>query len=254
MMARGALSAVGKSKLMRPGFKGDLMKHTSVDNRWRIGSRKTRILIPTLYLSLVISACMVTPGAIPAATTPAGGSSTADPRTAVLHAIQAHLTAGPYRVVASTTAGASEIAIHGEVILPDRFHLFSSNSGRPEREYIIIGPATYAKVDGQWTQIQVDLSGLLANFIDRLNPDVISDVRLVGPENADGVPALAYTYTYTNTIDGTLITNQNKIWVGVESGLPLKQVVDGEISGTAYHSEQVIEYDSSITIETPVIS
>jgi hypothetical protein len=32
----------------------------------------------------------------------------------------------------------------------------------------------------------------------------------------------------------------------------LKQVVDGEVSGTAYHSEQTIVYDSSITISAPV--
>jgi hypothetical protein len=220
------------------------MKPTSVSSRWISKNQKSRILFPTLILSVMMAACAPAPGSTP--------SPSGDARSAVLRAIQAHLDAGPYRVVASITAGAATTAIHGEVILPDRFHLFSSNSGGPEREYIIIGSATYARMNGEWSPLQIDLSGLIANFIDHVDPETISDVRLAGPEDVNGTPALAYTYTYTNTIDGTLITSQGKIWVGAASGLPLKQAVDGEAGGTAYHSEQTIEYDSSITIEAPV--
>jgi hypothetical protein len=227
------------------------MKPTSVSFKRISESRKCRILFPSLILSLLIAACAPTPAGTPTpGPTP---SPTGDARAAVLQAIQSHLTAGPYRVVASTTAGENTVAMHGEVILPDKFHLFSSVSGAPEREYIIIGPATYAHMNGQWSPLQLDLSGMIANFIDRLDPTAISDVRLAGPEEVNGTPALAYTYTYTNTIEGALITNHDKIWVGVAGGLPLKQVVDGEVSGTAYHSEQIIEYDSSITIDAPVI-
>ena len=226
------------------------MKPTSVSFEWIKKNRKSRILFPSLIFSLLMAACSPTP-----AGTPVPGSTalpSVDARTTVLQAIQAHLDAGPYRVVASITAGAALTAMHGEVILPDRFHLFSSNSGGPEREYIIIGSSTYAKMEGVWTPLRLDLSGMLANFIDRLDPAAISEVLFVGPEDVNGTPALAYTYTYTNTIDGSLIINHGKIWVGTAGGLPLRQVVDGEVSGTAYHSEQTIEYDSSITIEAPV--
>ena len=226
------------------------MKPTSVSFKRISESHKSRILFPSLILSLLIAACSPTPGGTPTpGPTP---SPTGDARAAVLRAIQAHLTAGPYRVVASTTAGENTVAVHGEVILPDKFHLFSSVSGGPEREYIIIGSATYAHVNGVWSPLQLDLSGMIANFIDRLDPTAISDVVLVGPDAVNGTPALAYTYTYTNTVNGALITNHDEIWVGTSSGLPLKQVVDGEVSGTAYHSEQTIVYDSSITIEAPV--
>jgi hypothetical protein len=226
------------------------MKPTSVSFKRISESHKSRILFPGLILSLLIAACSPTPGGTPIpGSTP---SPTGDARTAVLRAIEAHLTAGPYRVVASTTAGENTVAVHGEVVLPDKFHLFSSVSGGPEREYIIIGSATYAHVNGVWSPLQLDLSGLLANFIDRLDPTAISDVLLVGPDAVNGTPALAYTYTYTNTVNGALITNHDEIWVGTSSGLPLKQVVDGEVSGTAYHSEQTIVYDSSITVTAPV--
>ncbi|MGB7540317.1 MAG: hypothetical protein WBM17_17375 [Anaerolineales bacterium] len=226
------------------------MKPASVSFKRISQSHKNRILFPGLILSLLMAACAPTPGGTPTpGSTP---SPSGDARAAVLQAIQAHLAAGPYRVVAATTAGENTVAMHGEVILPDKFHLFSSVSGGPEREYIIIGSATYAHVNGQWTPVQIDLSGLIANFIDRLDPTAISDVLLAGPDAVNGTPALAYTYTYTNTVEGALITNHEKIWVGTSSGLPIKQVVDGEVSGTAYHSEQTIEYDSSITIAAPV--
>jgi hypothetical protein len=213
-------------------------------------SHKSKVLFPSLILLLLIAACSPTPAGTP--TPGPAPSPTGDARAAVLRAIQAHLAAGPYRVTASTTAGDNTIAMHGEVILPDKFHLFSSVSGGPEREYIIIGSATYAHVNGAWTPVQLDLSGMIANFIDRVDPTAISDVLLVGPDAVNGTPALAYTYTYTNTVNEALITNHDKIWVGTASGLPLKQVVDGEVSGTAYHSEQTIVYDSSITISAPV--
>jgi hypothetical protein len=213
-------------------------------------NRKIRILLPIAILSMVVAACSPTPS--PSPTPGPAPSPTGDARAAVLRAIQANLTAGPYRVTASTTAGDNTVAMHGEVILPDKFHLFSSVSGAPEREYIIIGPATYAKMNGAWTRLQLDLSGMVANFIDRLDPAAISDVALVGPDAVNGAPAVAYTYTYTNTVNGALITNHEKIWVAVASGLPVKQTVDGEASGSAYHSEQTLEYDSSITIEAPM--
>jgi hypothetical protein len=230
------------------------MKHLNVFIKRYFESRKRRILVPGILLSLVISACIATPASTPTDSSTIGSSPSVDARTAVLHAIQAHLTAGPYRVVASTTSGTTTTMMHGEVILPDRFHLFMSISGGAEREYIIIGSATYAKEGDQWLQLQIDLSGLLANFIDRLDPDAISDVRLVGPEEVNGTPALAYTYTYTSTIEGTLITNHDEMWVGVDNGLPIKQVIDGELNGTVYHMEQTIEYDASIIIEAPSIS
>ncbi len=228
--------------------------------------RRSLMLLPCLISALAMLACLGSPGtpptatvaAAPTATVPAAtavptaaGSSSDDARAALLRALQASQTAGPYRVVSSITSGTSTIAMHGEVILPDRFHLFSSNAGAPEREYIIIGSATYAKVGDQWSQVQIDLSDLVDNFINSLNPENISDVRLVGPEDANGTPALAYTFIYTNTIGGVQITNSDETWVGLDNGLPVKQVVDGELNGTAYHTEQAVEYDPSITIEAP---
>jgi hypothetical protein len=153
-------------------------------------------------------------------------------------------------VVSRISSGSSTTAMHGEVILPDRFHLFSSSAG-VEREYIIVGSATYARAGDEWHQVQLDLSSFIDSFINTLHPESISEVQLVGPQDVNGAPTLVYSFIYTNTIEGTLITNHDQTWVSVTSGLPVKQTVEGELNGTAYHTEQDIEYDPSITIEAP---
>jgi hypothetical protein len=225
----------------------------------KLHNRGRSVIFTGILLAMVVAACSPTPtppGSTPVSPVPSptvGGSPSGDAKAALLHAIAAHLTAGPYRVEASIVSGATTNAMHGEVILPDRFHLFSSINGGAEREYIIIGSATYAKVGGRWSKLTLDLSGLLANFVNNLDPSTISDVVLVGPESVGGVPALAYTFTYTNNVGGTLITDHDKMWVGVDNGLPIKQVVDGEVSGVVFHNEQTITYDSSITIDAPPV-
>jgi len=228
---------------------------------------RKRILVFCLGMPLVLAmlACLgsatLTPSAtaipataiatsVPAALTPTVASApVGDARSAVLQALQAVFTAGPYRVIATTVSGATTIQMHGEVILPDRFHLISSIGGSTEREYLIIGSTTYTKVGDQWTEVPIDVTSLVGGFLSSLDPDSISDVSLVGTEDVNGTTAQVYTFVYTNTINGTQIVTNDKLWIA--NGLPIKQTVDSDSTGTTYHSEQTIEYDSTITIEAP---
>jgi hypothetical protein len=223
-------------------------------------------------LAMAMMACLGSPAAAPTATaaavlatelpaaTPTSEAATAEPtvvgaisdepRDAVLRALQAIPTAGPYRVESSITSGTLTTNVNGEVILPDRFHLHANSNGT-EREYLIIGTTTYAKVGDQWSPIPIDLSSMIANFINSLNPDSITEVSRVGTEDVGGAPADVYTFTYTNTTLNPPLVSSDKLWIGEANGLPVKQTVDGDYNGSAYHSEQTIEYDSSITIEAP---
>lgn len=236
--------------------------------------RRTPILIPILMLALTTLACLGSPATSPTpiptappatepptgAATPTVEAATAEPtvvatgsgdaRESLLHALQAVATAGPYHVDSSITSGALTTSVNGEVILPDRFHLISDSNGA-EREYIIIGSTTYAKVGDQWSPIQLDLSGLIANFINALNPDYITDVNRVGTEDVNGAPADVYTFTYTNSSLNPPLVSSDKMWVDEATGLPVQQTVDGEYNGSVYHTEQTVKYDSSITIEAP---
>jgi hypothetical protein len=76
-------------------------------------------------------------------------------------------------------------------------------------------------------------------------------VVLVGVEDLSGTSAKHFTFTYTNNISGTEIVNTVNMWVSVDSGLPIKQVIDGTANGTPYQAAQDITYDPSITIEAP---
>lgn len=234
--------------------------------------RRVVILLPGVMLALAMMACLGSPAASPTATVVAipatvppvvtstveiataeptvAATVSGDARDVVIHALQAVATAGPYHVESSITSGALITSVNGEVILPDRFHLVSNSNGT-EKEYIIIGSDTYAKVGDQWSPIQLDLSGLIANFINALNPDYITDVNLVGTEDVDGAPADVYTFTYTNSTLNPPLVSSDKMWVDEASGLPVQQMVDGEYNGSVYHTEQMVQYDSNITIEAP---
>jgi len=233
---------------------------------------KNRLMfVPVLMTSLAMLACAV-PGTAPTATVvptvaapptdvPVTEEPTAevvptevvsgDARDELLRAIEAAKTSGPYRIVSSLVSGSTNVQEHGEVIPPDRYHLVATINTLPEREYIIIGPTTYLKAGDQWTSNTSDTAALVQGFINSFEPDQISDVSLLGIEDLNGVQAKHFQFTYTNTVSGVLITNTINMWVGVDNGLPLKQVIDGLSNGNPYHAEQTIEYDPSITIEAP---
>lgn len=231
------------------------------------------MFVPVLVLATAMLACAVPGAPAPTATVapaptdlPATEAPTAaaeptetattvgapsDAKAELVAAIQAALTAGPYSVVSSLTSATTSVNEHGDVILPDKFHLFATIGSAAEREYLIIGSASYIKVGDQWVQSPTDLSGMLQNFVNTFDPDKISDVVLVGTEDVSGTAAKHYTFTYTNDISGVTIQNTVNMWVGVDNGLPIKQVIDGTANGAPYEAAQTITYDPSITIEAP---
>lgn len=237
-------------------------------------SKTPLILLPTLAVSLAMLACSL-PGASPTATvaSPATlapaptatevAAPTEEPTAAVtaavsgdardelIAAINAAKTAGPYHVVSSLTSPTTSVNEHGDVILPDKFHIFATINTLPEREYLIIGSNTWVGTGGTLTATQVDISSFVDAFINTFDPDKISNVVLVGTEDVNGTPAKHFTFTYTNNISGVDILSNVDMWVGVDNGLPIKQVIAGTANGNPYQAQQDITYDPSITIEAP---
>jgi hypothetical protein len=241
-----------------------------------IAYKRSLLVLPVVMLALTSLACAVPGAPAPTATAaptvaapPTDVPATVEPTAAVeptvevtaavssdakaelVAAIQAALTAGPYNVVSSLVSATTNVQEHGDVILPDKFHLFASLNGIPEREYLIVGGVSYTKVGDQWVQSPTDLSGFLQNFVNTFDPDKISNVILVGIEDLSGTSAKHFTFTYTNEISGVTIENTVNMWVGVDSGLPLKQVIDGTANGHPYQAIQTIKYDPTITIVAP---
>lgn len=182
--------------------------------------------------------------------TQAAAPASGDARQAVINALKAVSTAGPYHVKITTGLGSSTShVIDGDIILPDHFHLNMQG-----REMLIIASKTYMKANGKWVEFPIDMGSLIQGMVGTLTEDIlngVSNAKLVGPDTVNGKAATLYTFDEAYTLDGKPYTSQNKLWVDSLRGLPIQQQVDGVVNGAASSTIQVITYDPTIKIDTP---
>jgi hypothetical protein len=176
------------------------------------------------------------------------------PKQAVIAALQAQMTAGPYRMQTTVVSKAGTLVLTGELIPPDKLHMITQR-GEHISESIYIGDRGWKKVDGRWIPLPINARGILAQMraltaeeLDR----TIGAVQRAGTDSVDGQPAFVYTYTATVDRGGTSPTNNSiKLWVSTATGLPIKLVSQGEVMGVQATTTQRIEHDPSITVEPP---
>jgi hypothetical protein len=77
----------------------------------------------------------------------------------------------------------------------------------------------------------------------------LSDVKFDGDDTIDGKPALVYSYKNVTPVGNYPFTS--KIWVGKDSGLPMKIFVE---YSNGMLKEMTVNYDteSPVTIEAPI--
>ncbi len=156
-----------------------------------------------------------------------------------------------------------------EVIPPDRTHATVDLGGGLSTEFILIGDARYSKSgDAPWTKLpsanatpSTDTSGMTpAKTIEEFR-QYASNARLLGPEDLDGVPTIAYqlNINHTITVKGrtTHISGLEKIWVAVSDGLPRREDTDQtmEFDGRSIVSKDTVllyDYGADIMIEAPL--
>lgn len=177
-----------------------------------------------------------------------------DPKQAIIDALTAATTAGPYHVDStSTTDSGTTTELHGDVILPDKIHVTTGSS-----EILVYGDKTYTKVNGAWQNFDMDINSILSGLMGAVTDyeNVIQDAQFLGEETINGVDTRHYSYTSNVTIpdSDTTIVTMAQIWVSTKIGLPVQMVVDGEFSGIKSHTVQTYTFDPTITIEEPVIS
>ncbi len=145
--------------------------------------------------------------------------------------------------------GTADFHTKVEYISPDRYHI---TQGGNKMETIIVGKDTYMNTGGTWRKFPVDVGSMIPNLRESYTEEglkTLSDVKYVGEETLDGRSALVYTYTSTSPKIKTPFTS--KMWVGKDSGLPLKAVID--YTGIDL-KQMVIVYDTEtpVKIEAPI--
>jgi len=193
-----------------------------------------------------------TPAAAAAPALPIG-----DPKEAIVATLRKQLKSGSYRSKTIITSTDGTVEITGEIVPPDRMHVFNSIGGKVI-ETIYIGDTSWTKTGDTWQESKVGVGQILSQFSDAFVDEMagtVSDVKLVGPELLNGVPTLVYTYisdlnkATTMKMDSKSVV---KAWIRVADGLLVRQEIEGETMGTKSKTVQEVEYDPAIKIEPPV--
>jgi hypothetical protein len=181
-----------------------------------------------------------------------------DPKAAILQAMRAQLTAGPYRTTTTMIMDGSEQTSVGLMIPPDRLQV-TMNLGDITTEMIYIGAKVWSKQgDEAWQEsdrLGTPGAGLVGEEMITDSEKTITAAALVGPEAVDGVEALRYTYTNDLNQSGLMAMDsvqQVTLWLNAASGLIIRQEIEDTTAGTPSKTVQVIEYDATITIAPPV--
>jgi len=120
---------------------------------------------------------------------------------------------------------------------------------------VIISPTTYLKQGATWQKVPSVQAGMMSSML--TNADTLQQllnafgelasytVTPVGPENVNGLPAMAYSSEFTMK-DGT--TSKGKAWIGPDGLLTRDHIEtsDGAVVTTTY------EFDPNIKVEAPI--
>ena len=196
--------------------------------------------------------------AAPAAVQPAGAGVAlpSDPLAAIQQVLTNQQAGGAYRTTTTIDADGEPMVLTGEFIPPDRLRVVT-DLGDVVQEMIFIGEQGWMKAGDTWTESPISAAQMLGQFRTAIDEFSVTatDVRFVGNESLNGQETAVYAYTLDmnkSTVTPMDLISSAKLWVNTATGLPVQQEITGEAMGVMSTTTQVIEYDSSITIEPPV--
>lgn len=176
----------------------------------------------------------------------------ADPETTITNMMKAFSTAPSYHTTTTITAGGRTTTMNADVILPDRFDITTERNGNTI-EMLIVGDKSYTKLKDQWVASPFDIGSMTASFADGLLKDTkISNVQFVRSDNFNGQPTNVYTFDSLYAAQGLTVESATTVWINTTTTLPVKFEIESTAAGVQSHTEQLIQYDPNIKIESPV--
>ena len=185
------------------------------------------LLLAIMLLGCKLSSLMPGSGGGPA---PGGSGGTAtgdaDPRADVVAASKKFIDLKSF-TANMDGMGQTPIQSKVEYAAPDRFHITYLGGTGAGIEMIMIGDQMFMKTGGKWSKMPTANKTSIPTLRDSFTEEglkTLTDVKFEGEESVDGTAALAYSYKNQTPVGGYPFTS--KIWLGKESGLPLKIIVD----------------------------
>ena len=186
---------------------------------------------------------------------PGGGSGAAgtggnDPKTDIVAASRKFIDLKSFSAKMDGI-GPTEIKQQVDYAAPDRYHISYLSGTAAGMEIIVIGKDTYIKTGGKWNKSpgsNTPIPTLRDSFTEN-GLKGLSDEKFEGSETVDGKPALVYTYK--NVTPTGNYPFSSKIWIGKDSGLPMKIVVDFT---NGVLKQMTVNYDTEtpVTINPPI--
>jgi hypothetical protein len=147
--------------------------------------------------------------------------------------------------------GQSEIKSQVDYVAPDRYHVTYLGGTGAGMEMIMMGNQTYMKVAGKWTKMPGNAKAIptLRDSFTEEGLKTLSDVKFEGDDTVDGKPALLYSYKNVTPVGNYPFSS--KIWIGKDTGLPMKIYVE---YSNGMLKNMTVNYDteSPVTIEAPI--
>ena len=149
--------------------------------------------------------------------------------------------------------GQTEIRSQVAYLAPDRFHIKYLGGTGAGMEMIVIGGDMFMKTAGsnKWSKMPGNGGAAIPNLRDSFTEEglkTLTDVKFEGEETVDGKPALVYSYKNVTPKGGYPFTS--KTYVGKDSGIPMKIVVDYD-NGTLKTMTVTYDTETPVTIEPP---
>ena len=178
-------------------------------------------------------------------------TASADPKEDIIKASKKFIDLPSFSAKMEGT-GQNELHMQVDYAAPDRYHIKHLGGTAAGMEIIIIGKQTYMKTGGTWRKTPVGLGDAMPTLRDSFTEEglkTLSDVKFDGDDNVAGKAALVYSYNNVTPKGNYPFTS--KIWIGKDTGLPMKIQVNYE-NGTLKQMNVVYDTETPAAIEPPI--
>ena len=180
-----------------------------------------------------------------------GQTASGDPKENVIKASKKLLEL-PFFTARMDGVGVNAPHMQLEYAAPDRFRISQTAGDAGGMQTVYIGDQTYIKPDDTWRNSPAGVGGSMLDMRSLFSIEGLStltDVKFEGEEAALDKPAFVYSYKSTTQMGSHPFTS--KIWIGRDSGAPLKVSVD--YSGGALKQMTILyDTDTPVRIEPPI--
>jgi outer membrane lipoprotein-sorting protein len=148
--------------------------------------------------------------------------------------------------------GQTEIKSQVDYVAPDRFRIKYLGGTAAGMEMIMIGNQSFMKTGNSWSKMPGDGNSAIPTLRDSFTEEglkTLSDEKFEGTDTIDGKDALVYSYKNVTPKGDFPFTS--KMWVGKESGLPMRIYVEYS-NGVLKHMTINYDTETPITIDAPI--